>query len=245
LSAALALSIVSSGCASNDSESKGKAASTVTLRDRTQLTGGKALHFTASTDAKLSADGGRFAIELRGIDLGPAERATYDAPDYRDADVCVGNPCEWTVVPEEAATYEFRAFLLNLDTRKSTAQSPPVRAVWKAPPRPHDLQILINGKNKPLEPLNGADKYLETPAGKLQVEARWTTPAQGTGYYVVVSTAEPEKRDHAKCSTGTSCVVPKKVALLADQEMSWHVKVLTAKGDKVATAFRVCLVGRA
>jgi hypothetical protein len=249
---ALALAMAASGCASDDPEVEPETAATtaaavpltVELQDGTsELTGGKALHFTASTGAKLSGEGGRFAVELSGVDLARGHHPKPGASDLKML-ACVGPPCEWTLVPDATGTYEFQAFLINLETRKSTAKSAALQAVWKAPPRPDDFKLLINGKNMPLVPLDGVDDYLDTPVGKLQVEARWTTDTKGTGYYVVVSTGEPEKRDHATCTTGTSCLVPTKVPIEDGQEMTWEVRVMTTRGDKVAAALRVCLVGR-
>jgi hypothetical protein len=250
---ALALAIAASGCASDEPEVEQETAATtetaapsVELQDlTTEVTDGKALHFTASTGAKLSGEGGRFAIELSGVYVNrghhPMPGGVSDLPLL----ACVTQPCEWTLLPDDATTYEFQAFLVNLDTRKATAKSALVEAVWKAPPRPDAFKFLINGKNLPLVPLDGVDEYLDAPVGKLQAEARWTTDTKGTGYYVVVSTTVPEKRDHAKCTTGTSCLVPTKVPIKDGQEMTWEVTVMTTRGDKVATALRVCLVGRA
>jgi len=51
--------------------------------------------------------------------------------------------------------------------------------------------------------------------------------------------------DYATCSAGTSCVVPKRVWFLADQEMSWTVKVMNASTHKLVSGYMVCLVGRA
>jgi hypothetical protein len=76
----------------------------------------------------------------------------------------------------------------------------------------------------------------------MQAEARWATDARGTGYYVTVSIGD---RLYARCSTGTSCPVVKKVPLPVDQEVSWTVKMLTTRGDKVVGGFKVCLAGRA
>ena len=61
----------------------------------------------------------------------------------------------------------------------------------------------------------------------------------------MISTAEPEERVHATCRTGTTCRAPTKVPILADQEMSWEVKVLTTRGNKQAEGFKVCLEGKA
>src|ERR1041385_3238551 len=77
--------------------------------------------------------------------------------------------------------------------------------------RPHNLKLLINGKRLAITPLtSSADNYVGTPAGKLRVEARWTTDARGTGYYIVISTTEPLLKEWARCSTGTSCLVSKR-----------------------------------
>jgi hypothetical protein len=73
---ALALAIAASGCASDDPKVEPRAAPTVELQDRTHVTGDKALHLTAATGAKLSGAGGRFAVELRGIDIERADRST-------------------------------------------------------------------------------------------------------------------------------------------------------------------------
>jgi hypothetical protein len=90
---------------------------------------------------------------------------------------------------------------------------------------------------------NGEDTYLPIRSGKLDVEARWTKDARRSGYSVVVSTTEPVTRDYAICSTGTSCVVRKRVAILPNQEMSWTVKVVTTKGKRLVMGVRVCLAG--
>ena len=71
---AVALTFGASGCACDDESTveatpTPTAPPTVELLDRTADTGDKALHFTASTGAKLSGAGGRFAIELRVVDL--------------------------------------------------------------------------------------------------------------------------------------------------------------------------------
>jgi hypothetical protein len=240
---ALALVVTAGGCGSSKPGSSKPRSSKpgVELAGDTQATGGKALVFTASTGEKLSVDGGNFALELRGVDLKRPQRATYNRPDYLDRHRCDAKPCEWTVIPNAASTYEFRALLIDLLSNKSVRRSRPVQVVWAAPPRPHALKLLVNGKNPPTTPLDG-DDYNDIPAGKLQVEARWTTDARDTGYYLTISIGD---RVYARCSTGTSCLVPAKVAILVDQEISWTVKLLTTRGDKVVTGFKVCLDGRA
>jgi hypothetical protein len=79
--------------------------------------------------------------------------------------------------------------------------------------------------------------------GKLDVEAQWTKDARQSGYSVVVSTTEPDARDDAIGSTGTSCVVRKRVAIAPNEEMSWTVKVVTTKGKRLVMGVRVCLAG--
>jgi hypothetical protein len=124
----------------------------------------------------------------------------------------------------------------------------PIRGEPLAPrvDRPHDLKLLVNGKRLPITPLmGGTDKYTEIPAGRLRVEARWTTNARGTGYRVQISTTEPQARDYASCSTGTSCLVAIRVPILVGQEMSWSVKILKTRTNKLVAGFKVCVYGRA
>jgi hypothetical protein len=114
-----------------------------------------------------------------------------------------------------------------------------------APPRPHALILLINGKRLPITPLTGGtDKYAEITEGPLRVQAKWTTDARNTGYYILVSTTEPQARDYLRCLAGTSCVVPQKVSVLRNQEMSWSVKILTTRGNKLVSGFKVCVEGQ-
>ena len=147
--------------------------------------------------------------------------------------------------PEAATTYEVKAFLVNLDSRKPVAESPPVRTIWSPPPRPQDIEVLVNGKKMPLTELKAGDIYIDVPAGKIEVEARWTNDIRDSGHYVVVATSAPKERVYATCRTGTSCPVPAKVPLVVDQEMSWQVRVMTTLGDKLADGKQVCLIGRA
>ena len=230
---ALVLVVASSGC--------GSSKPSLELEGDTRTTGGKALVFTATTDEKLAYAGGDYAIELRGVDVNRSERATFERPDYLDKRRCDAEPCEWTIIPGAASTYEFRAFLIDLRKNESAGQSQPVQIDWDAPPRPHALELVVNGMTPPTTPLNGED-YSDIPAGKMEVAARWTTDARDTGYYVVISVGD---RVYARCSTGTSCVVPEKVPILVDQEVSWVIKLLTDRGNKVVGGFKVCLAGRA
>jgi len=224
----------------------GSSSPSVELEGGTEATGGKALFFTATTQEKLAQAkaGSSLVLELRGIDLTRTPRATYDRADYVDKTRCAAPPCEWTVVPGAAATYEFRAFLLDFVNGETAGRSEPVEVVWDAPPRPRALKLLINGKPQPATPLEStADEYIDIPAGKLQVEAVWTGDASGTGYEVAITNSQPPVDE--RCSTGTSCRVPADVPILDGQEMSWVVKVQTTRGQKLVTGFKVCLAGRA
>ena len=235
---ALALVGTASSCGSSKS---GSSKPGVELAGDTKATGGKALFFTASTDEKLAQAGGLYAVELRGIDLKRPRRATFDQADYVDRHRCDAKPCEWTISPTAASTYEFRAFLIDLRSNKSAGQSAPVEVDWAAAPRPHALKLLVNGKSPPTTPLDGED-YSDMAAGRMQAEARWVTDARGTGYYLTISIGD---RVYARCTTGTSCRVPAKPKLGVDQEVSWTVKLLTTQGNKVVTGFKVCLAGSA
>ncbi|HEX4323676.1 MAG TPA: hypothetical protein VHZ77_03485, partial [Gaiellaceae bacterium] len=76
--------------------------------------------------------------------------------------------------------------------------------------------------------------------GPMQAEARWTTDASGTGYYVTISIGN---KVYARCSTGTTCPVPQKLPLGVGDEVSWTLQLMTTKGKKVADGFKVCLEG--
>ena len=224
----------------------GSSGPSIELEDASDVTGGKALLFKASTDAKLSGTvGGYYALELRGINVSRTEHATYDRPDYRDKVRCFVLPCEWTVIPDAAAKYEFRTFLIDQRKEKSAGESEPVEVDWAAPPRPHSLKLLFNGKSLPTLALDGGDEYIDFPAGKVHVEGQWTTDARDTGYHVVISTVAPQEKVFARCTAGTSCVVPVKTRLLVDREVSWVMTVVTTRGGKVVSGARVCLAGKA
>jgi hypothetical protein len=214
----------------------------VTLSGSSAPAGGKALSFRASTDETLRGAGGLYALELRGVESGGD--GSFDDPDYLDPARCTLPPCSWDVVPGAAGTYDFRAFLIDVPANKTAGQSDSVRLEWTNPPRPHDFEFLVGGKRQKLTPLIGGDEYVPIPAGDLEAEARWSTDAAGTGYSVVISTAEPTERTWATCSTGTSCRVPAAVPLEVDQELSWELEVVTNQGEKVVDGYRICLVGR-
>ena len=104
--------------------------------------------------------------------------------------------------------------------------------------KPNGLMLLINGKRQATTPLNGSDKYVHISPGNLRVEARWTTNARNTGYHVAISTST---RVYRRCFVGTSCLLPAKVFIGPNQELTWTVKLLKTKTLAVAGGFRVCL----
>jgi hypothetical protein len=112
---------------------------------------------------------------------------------------------------------------------------------------PHALRLLINGKQLPITPFGGPDRYNPIKATKLSVEARWKTSLTGTGYRVVITTTEPTTRTWRTCTTGTSCVVPQQVPMLKGEEMSWTVRVMKVKPHfvKILGGFMVCLARNA
>jgi hypothetical protein len=139
--------------------------------------------------------------------------------------------------------------LLALATASFAALALTVTPIRGAPlglgvERPHNLKLLINGKRLPITRLTDTtDNYADIRAGRLRVEARWATNARGTGYHVQISTTEPQARDYARCSTGTSCLVGSRVPILVGQEMSWSVKILKTRTNKLVAGFKVCLLG--
>src|SRR5262249_34728773 len=153
-----------------------------------------------------SEKGGVYAVELRGINA-DSGGASFDDAEYVAKTRCVASPCEWTVVPAKASTYEFKAFLIDLRNNKPEGESHGVKLDWAAPPRPEEIELLVNGRTPPSTPLEG-DDYSDFPHGPMQVLAKWTTDARDTGYYVKISAGD---RVYAQCSTGTSCPVPEKV----------------------------------
>jgi hypothetical protein len=216
----------------------GSSTPAVHLEGGTDAADGKAIVLSASTDAKLaSQQGGVHGLELRGIDADSGD-ASFDEPDYVDKTRCALSPCEWTVVPAKAATYEFKAFLVDVVKESGdVGESNSVKVDWAAPPRPEAIKLFVNGKAPPTAPLDG-DLYTKFPAGPLRVEAKWAGDARGTGYYVKISQGA---KAYARCSTGTSCRVPGTVPLGTKDLMEWKVELLTTKGDRLAGGFRVCL----
>jgi hypothetical protein len=110
--------------------------------------------------------------------------------------------------------------------------------------RPHALKLLINGRQLPITPFQGPDRYTPISTGKLRVEARWTGEARGSGYYVHVYTTEPAIRNFRTCFAGTSCLVRQSVPISAGEEMSWTVKIERLKDHALVSGFMVCLVGK-
>jgi len=143
--------------------------------------------------------------------------------------------------------------LVALGSAYASSGGEPLRVVARqvatptaASTRPHNIKVLINGKRFAIAALvGGADNYLPINAGRLRVEARWQGNARGSGYYVVISTTEPQRRDYKTCSAGTSCLVSQKAQILAGQEMTWTVRIIKTQGKRLAAGFKVCLVGRA
>jgi len=218
------------------------ASPTVSLRGGGQVSAGKSLAFGAATNATLGA---RYVVELRGVDLKRNPRSSFVQPDYRDPRTCKAQPCRWNVTSQVPIDYEFRAFVVDPRNGAASATSAGVRGTWAGGPQPHAFQFFVNGKRMKVNPSGGVDVYLPVPAGRLRVEARWTTDARSTPYSVVLSMTEPQKATYATCTAGTSCRVPKLVPIGKDQEMSWQIAVVTKNGRQVATAYQVCLVGRA
>jgi hypothetical protein len=232
LATLVVLAAVATGCGSSEPS--------VQLEGGTDAAGGKAMVFSATTDEKLASEkGGLFAVELRGIDADSAN-ASFDAPDYVDVNRCIKSPCAWTVAPDKAGAYKFKAVLIDLRSDKATSGSDPVELTWTAPTRPREIKLFVNGTTPPTWPLVGGDDYSDFPTGPMNVEATWSTDVQGTGYYVRISVGN---RVYAKCSTGTSCRVPEPVPLAVEKLVSWVVQLRTTQGDKVAGGFRVCLEG--
>jgi hypothetical protein len=110
----------------------------VQLAVGTKSTGGQALVFRASAvKAIASHRGGLYALELHGID------ASLDPAPFIDQDRCVGgHTCEWTVVPDKAGGYEYRAFLLDYAHHTAVGESNTVRVRWPAPPRRKAIAFL-------------------------------------------------------------------------------------------------------
>jgi hypothetical protein len=110
--------------------------------------------------------------------------------------------------------------------------------------KPHALKLLINGKQLPITPFSGPDRYNPISAGKLRVQARWLGSITGTGYKVVISTTEPTTRTWRTCTTGTSCLVPKLASINHGQEMSWTVRIMKVRTHQVqvVSGFMVCLI---
>ena len=109
--------------------------------------------------------------------------------------------------------------------------------------KPHALKLLINGKRLPITSFSGPDRYSPIKPGLLRVKARWQGSLTGTGYKVVISTIKPTVTTYRTCSTGTTCLVRKRVPIRNGEEMSWVVRVMKIKYHyvKVLSGFMVCL----
>jgi hypothetical protein len=115
--AALAVVALVAGCGGSKSD-EGSSAPPVEPTVGDQVTGGKALVFAATTGETLVGLGGRYAIELRGIESGSG--SDFEKPDVLAESRCRVPPCEWTVAPETAGDYEFRAFLVEFQSDSRT-----------------------------------------------------------------------------------------------------------------------------
>jgi hypothetical protein len=237
--AAVVVVAVSAGCGSSSSSSSSSPPTNVQLKVNTASTGGKALVFTAKADQKLASQkGGLYAMELRGV----SADSSFDHPTYVNQSRCVGGAtCEWTVAPAKAGTYEYRIALLDLVHNGTAGQSNTVHVKWAGAPRPERIKLVVNGKTPPSVPLTD-DDYSNFAAGPMDVKATWANDAQGTGYYVRISVGNEVL---ARCSSGTSCPVSKKLPLGAGAEVSWTVELVTTDGNKVAGGFKTCLEGAA
>jgi hypothetical protein len=126
----------------------------------------------------------------------------------------------------------------------SSSSAPTVKQAGPSGKRPHALEFLINGKRFPIVPIvGGPDDYAAFRARTMKAEARWTTDAGGTGYQVVISTAEPDEQNYATCSTGTSCRVAQGVPIAVGHEFSWNVKVVRTSDSRTVAGYKVCLMG--
>jgi hypothetical protein len=233
LAAAAVIAAVIAGCG-------GSGKNDVQLDLSTNSTAGKALVLTATTTAKLASQKrGLYALELRGIDT-DSSGASFDHPTYVDPSRCVGGSgCEWTLAPSKAGKYSYEVVLLDLVHDKTAGESNAVNVSWAPPSRPEAITLFVNGKTPKTTPLS-QDNYSDFPAGAMRVEAKWTTDARGTGYYVRIS---DDAGISATCSAGTSCRIPKAVPLAVGQEDSWTLELLTKRGNKIAGGFKVCLTG--
>ena len=111
--------------------------------------------------------------------------------------------------------------------------------------RPHAITLFIDGNKQRLVPIvGGSDNYFDFRQPWMIVEAKWAGEARGSGYFIRISTTEPQKKVYAACFSGTRCLVPGKVPVLIDEEMSWSVEVVKSATHEVVWGSKVCLVGR-
>jgi opacity protein-like surface antigen len=109
--------------------------------------------------------------------------------------------------------------------------------------QPHGLKLLINGKQLPITPFAGPDRYNPISASKLRVQAKWQGSLTGSGYKIEISTTEPTLKTWKSCSTGTSCLVAGRVPIVNGEQMSWTVRLMISKHHfvKIISGFMVCL----
>ncbi len=107
--------------------------------------------------------------------------------------------------------------------------------------KPRRLVLMFNGKKVPLQPIvGGEDEYAPFRGSTMVVSAKWTGSATGSGYFVRISTREPIVKTYASCFRGTSCRVPGVIHLPARIYSSWHIEVVTTKGQKVVAGYQYC-----
>jgi hypothetical protein len=112
-----------------------------------------------------------------------------------------------------------------------------------AAPRPHHLQFFVNGKQVPIVPIvGGPDDYAQLHSKQMDVAARWTGDAHGSGTFIRISTSEPDEKVYANCFAGTSCGIPHTLPFALDVETSWYVQLVSTKGHKVLAGYKYCLV---
>ena len=67
----------------------------------------------------------------------------------------------------------------------------------------------------------------------------------GSGYFIRIRASEPLSRIYARCSKGTTCVVPRTLRIHPGEEWEWVVELMTRRGGRVVGGFLVCIVGSA
>jgi hypothetical protein len=199
------------------------------------------VRFTASTDTRLGGPGGLY-VELRGFDLRRIPRPPLDKPDLARTG-CLSSPCSFDVGLPSGSNYAFRAVVIDSKTEKVVETSRPLLRSWRVLPF-RNVALRVNGKARPLVSMfSKTYDYRPIAAGPLRVEARWKGDARAKGYFIEISTTEPEEKRYARCTTGTSCRVAHKARIEVNQGMSWLVTFRRVDGTAL-DGYRLYLVGR-